>query len=111
LKLLNEKDPVRYPKAQPFYTISSFGYTWREFLRFESQQGSFSFSGRRVPTTDLQRWVMELEMLSGECRVQSLMEHASKHGFTLGKFYELFTAEIEAGSLKQDEDGRVGMTS
>ena len=57
--------------------------------------------------TRIQKWVIELETSLGSCPVQTLMNHASAQGLTLGAFYLEFEADLEAGRIQQDADGRV----
>ena len=109
VKLLSQKDSDRYSVAQGFYGVQSLGATWGDLDDPDRFQNRLALNAS--PKSDIQRWVLELQSVSGVCHVQALMEHASKKGYTLGKFYHLFEAEVDAGMLKHDENGRVAFGS
>jgi predicted Rossmann fold nucleotide-binding protein DprA/Smf involved in DNA uptake len=104
IKLLSKRNTEKYPIADSFFSIASFGKTWPELENPSLHQTSMHFN---EPKSEFQRWVLELQNGNGECLVQTLMNYASKKGYTLGKFYHLFEAEVEAGLLRHDSSGRV----
>jgi DNA protecting protein DprA len=105
VKLLSQKDPIRYPVAQSLFNAESLAATWSELGDARLGQGRLPFSA--TPKSELQRWVLELQSLAGECHVQALMDLASAKGYTLGNFYHLFEAEVDSGKLVEDSTGRV----
>ena len=104
-KLLSQRAPDRYPIAEPFFGVHILTSTWTTLSNLGDIQDTFQF--KKGPTTEIQRWVLELRSEWGECQVQALMNHASKNGKTLGQFYQEFEAEVEAGLIKHDSNGRV----
>jgi DNA protecting protein DprA len=104
VKLLSQKEPLRYPFADPVFSSQSFGKTWPNLAFPEIQQTSFF---KPEAKSEMQKWVLELQSGGRECLVQTLMNFASQKGHTLGAFYHLFEAEIEAGRLRHDSSGRV----
>jgi DNA protecting protein DprA len=105
VKLLNQKQTDRYAVAQAFFNVQSLSSSWSKLGENKSDaQEIFDF----IPEAKIQKWVLELQALTnGECKVQALMNHASQQGLTLGRFYQLFEAEVAAGLLKHDTSGRV----
>lgn len=101
-KLLSQAEPDRYPVAEAMFGPRSLSTSW-PFLG-ESGQTALEL-GR--PLTRLQRWVLELQGEFGSCPVQTLMNHASARGLTLGSFYREFESEVEGGLLAHLPDGRV----
>jgi len=107
VKLLSQRHPDRYPFAHSFFSAQSLGSTWPDLANQSLKQTSLALSLN--PKSEIQRWVIELQSRAGECMVQALMEYAGKKGYTPGKFYHLFEAEIEAGMLVHDSSGRVDL--
>ena len=105
-KLLSERRPDRYPKAEPVFGADSFSSLWPILAR-DGQSNLFSQLASIEPSTDIQRWVLEIKSEFGRCPVQSLMNRASARGLTLGKFYLEYEKELESGLLIQDADGCV----
>ena len=108
VKLLSQRDSLRYPVADLFFNSGSLGKSWPDLEEPESTQGSLSLHAE--PKSEIQKWVYELKQSNGECQIQTLMNYASKQGYTLGKFYHLFEAEVESGLLSHDSSGRVDLT-
>lgn len=104
LKLLSQRETLRYPLADAFYSAESLCKTWFDLV---SPQAQKKMNLNQDPKTKIQRWVIELQTAAGECRVQALMNHASSHGHTLGSFYQEFEAEVAQGLLKYNAEGIV----
>lgn len=99
-KLLSQKDPDRYPLAEPFFGVHSLLSSFPHLATQPTLPQSYS---------QLQRWILELQGERGDCHVQILMNHASGQGLTLGDFYRQFEKEIDEGRIYQDDSGRVGI--
>ena len=102
----NVKLPERFPFAHAYFHVDSLSATWPE-LAHEGLKKQMALSLPIKPRSKIQHWVLELLSLSGECHVQTLLNHASNHGITPGQFYKLYETEIDSGSLVQDRQGRV----
>jgi DNA protecting protein DprA len=107
-KLLSQQHPDRYPVAEPLFGAHSLATSW-SFLAEGGQTELLVEPDPNPPRaeTRIQAWVLELESEFGTCHVQTLMNHASSQGLTLGKFYLEFESEVESGRLIHSPDGRV----
>ena len=105
VKLLSQRESGRFPIAQNFFCAKSLSSTWTNLAGMENSQESFLLESAKL--SEIQKWVIELQAISGKCQIQALMELASSNGVSLGEFYKRYEGELEAGSLNQDPNGRV----
>jgi DNA protecting protein DprA len=102
-KLLSHECPDRYPFSDPFYGINSLLNTWNHLKPKPNKVKKID----RKNMSRIQKWVLDLSHEQGECRIQSLMNHATSEGLSPGEFYLEFKKELDAGTISEDQQGKV----
>jgi DNA processing protein len=104
-KLLSQRRTDRYPIAESFFGAHSLGSTWPDLERRSQAQSLLPLRYRNLGK--LERWVLELITLHGECHSQALLMEAHQNGLSPGQFYLKLESEIASGNLTRDELGRI----
>jgi hypothetical protein len=104
-KLLPQFEPNRYPIAEPFFGSKSLEKTWPRLETKKEKQKHFN----RKSLSKMQRWILELKELNGECRILTLMNFAINQGLTPGEFYQEFEQELKGELIKEAPNGSVDL--
>ncbi len=104
-KLLSHEDTDRYPLADPFFGVNSLLNTWGYLQKKKTKKRNID----RKNITRIQKWILELKHIQGECRIQSLMNHAINEGITPGQFYTEFKSELDHGRISESLAGIVDL--
>ena len=104
-KLLSQQFCEKYPVADLFFGVHSLAKTWGQFLEVKT-------SGKKIDRkniTRIQKWILTLEYEHGECKIQSLMNHAISQGLSPGQFCLEYENELTLGKFTEDLLGRVDL--
>ena len=104
-KLLSQRNTDRYPIAEPFFGVHSLAKSWNH-LQVDSREKK---KLDRKNITKIQKWILELKHIQGECRIQSLMNFATSQGLSPGQFYLEYEKELSEGKFKEDLLGIVDL--
>ena len=104
-KLLSQQNSEKYPVADLFYSVNSFGKTWKNI----SMVNTIHKTTKRKNRSKIQNWILNLQFEQGECRVQSLMNFAISKGITAGQFYQEYEIELNSGKITENLLGIVDL--
>lgn len=103
--LLSQYHSDRYAIAEPFFGVNSLTKTWGHLEVKEKKKRRID----RKNFSKIQKWILELKHLQGDCRIQSLMNFAITQGLSPGQFYLEYDQELKTGKITEDLLGIVDL--
>ena len=102
-KILSRFETNRYPLAEPFFGSKSLENTWNHLNLSLPKEKII----RRGSLSRIQKWVLSLQEVQGECRIHSLMTHALNQGVSAKEFYRDYEVELKKGKIRENLQGKV----